>query len=97
MSHTYHTKHEFREMTLGQDISLAKADCVEVVRARLSRHPNGTKAHGLRKDKRRGKAVKYRYAKARFGETDEQSYRLRRLKRAGTRTARRRNKQEENQ
>lgn len=57
-----------------------------------SRHPRGTKASGLRRGKT-GKGL-IALARNRFGVAEEQSFRLRRLRRAGNHTARLRFKKE---
>lgn len=57
-----------------------------------ARHPGGTRASGLRKGKT-GKGLIAQF-RNRFGEAEEQSSRLRRLRRAGNHTVRLKEKKE---
>ena len=71
MGKTFHPKHEFRELVKELGISAAKAQA--------SRHPDGTRAKGLRQlapDK-----IHIYADRNRFGDSYEKSSRMRRLRR----------------
>ena len=108
MSKTYHTRKAFerRMMKIRKAREqLAEESSVTILsslnqfedgltkaKTDLSRHPLGTRAAGLRRDLRGRKTVNdYR---DRFGETEERSSRLRRLRKAAKHSARNQAKNE---
>ena len=83
MSKSYHSKKEYK-----QRVKEVKAFREGVDKDVLARHPNGTRAKGLKRLYRGWwKVSDYR---DRFGEAEEQSYRLRRMRRAVKHAARKR-------
>ena len=71
MGKTFHSKHEFKKLVKEMGISAAKA--------KASRHPDGTRAKGLRQiapDK-----IHIVEDRNRFGDAYEKSSRMRRLRR----------------
>ena len=71
MGKTYHSKYEFKKLSTELRVRAAKA--------KASRHPNGTRAKGLRKmsqDK-----IHIADDRNRFGDSYEKSSRMRRLRR----------------
>ena len=102
MSKSYHSKkeykrrvkvvREFRERVAAVHGSMLATLNVGVDKDALSRHPGGTRGKGLKRVYReRWKVSDYR---DRFGEVEEQSYRLRRLRRAVKHSARKKLKKE---
>jgi hypothetical protein len=69
----------------------AQRDMIVSARHELSRHPEGTKAEGLRKDYT---GWRVRWSRNRFGEVEEKSSRMRILRRSVKHTARLRAKRE---
>ena len=71
MGKTFHSKQEFKKLVKGLGVSAAKA--------KASRHPDGTRAKGLRQmspDK-----IHIADDRNRFGDAYEQSSRMRRIRR----------------
>ena len=102
MSKSYHSKkeyklrvkevREFRERVKAVHGSMLATLNVGVDKDALSRHSGGTRGEGLKGIYRgRWKVSDFR---DRFGEAEEQSYRLRRLRRAVKHSARRKLKKE---
>ena len=98
MSKSYHSKKEykrrlkevkaFRERVAAVHGSMLATLNVRVDKDVLARHPYGTRAKGLKRMYRGWwKVSDYR---DRFGEAEEQSYRLRRMRRAVKHSARKR-------
>lgn len=71
MGKTFHSKYEFKKLAGENRTGAAKA--------LASRHPDGTRAKGLRKDMKG--YLDYKQLKDRFGDAYEQSSRLHRMKR----------------
>lgn len=102
MSKTYHSRKAFEQRMLKIRQArerLAEESSVTVLsslnqfdkglteaKAELSRHPSGTRATGLRRDLRGRRTVKD--FRDRFGEAEERSSRLRRLRKAAKHAAR---------
>lgn len=71
MGKAYHTKHEAREIQMSEAAT-------GLTKIHLSRHPNGTRANGLRKVLRtRMKTAAVSFPRDRFGWAEEKSSRLR--------------------
>jgi hypothetical protein len=71
MGKTYHTKHEARKIQMSDEAT-------RLTTFHLSRHPNGTRANGLRKVLRtRMKTAAVSFPRDRFGWAEEKSSRLR--------------------
>ena len=71
MGKTYHTKHEARKIQMSETAT-------GLTKIHLSRHPNGTRANGLRKVLRtRMKTAAVSFPRDRFGWAEEKSSRLR--------------------
>lgn len=83
MSKTYNTKD-------AQSRKQVRLDSAK--RAGMSRHPDGTRAKGLKQDYKG--MVTVASDRDRFGEAEEQSSRMRRQRRAAVHSARRRLKKE---
>ena len=79
-------EHEASLSTLGE-----QKDIIWSARHLLSRHPQGTKAEGLRKDY---SGQRIHWDRYRFGEAEEKSSRMRRLRRGVKHSARLRSKRE---
>lgn len=71
MGKTYHSKYEFKKLTEELDIRAAKA--------KASRHPDGTRAKGLRKQS--PDKIHIADDRNRFGDAYEKSSRMRRIRR----------------
>ena len=80
------SEHDASISTLGE-----QKDIIWAARHELSRHPQGTKAEGLRKDYSGGRV---HWSRNRFGEAEEKSSRMRRLRRGVKHSARLRSKRE---
>ena len=80
------SEHEASLSTLGD-----QQDIIRSAGHVLSRHPQGTKAEGLRKDY---SGQRVHYSRNRFGEVEEKSSRLRRLRRGVKHSARLKGKRE---
>ena len=95
MSKTHFTKREYWKLMDEEyeGLFFSNVNVPKLVEARLSRHPHGTRAKGLRKDKRGGK-VSYYSLKERFREAEVQSSRLHGIKRGMTHSVRQMGKRE---
>lgn len=71
MGKTFHSKYEFKTLTKELSIRAAKA--------KASRHPNGTRAKGLRKQS--PDKIHIADDRNRFGDAYEKSSRMRRIRR----------------
>ena len=80
------SEHEASLSTLGD-----QQDIIRSAGHVLSRHPQGTKAEGLRKDY---SGQRVHYSRNRFGEVEEKSSRMRRLRRGVKHSARLKGKRE---
>lgn len=81
------------EREAGLSLMKAANDRARAAEKELSRHPGGTKAGGLRKDKK-NQSKSVRGIRDRFGEAEEQSSRMRRDRRALTHAVRAKGKRE---
>lgn len=95
MSKTRFTKREYRKLVDEEykGVFFSNVSVPKLVEARLSRHPHGTRAKGLRTDKRGGKEA-YLWLKERFREAEVQSSRLHAIKRSITHSVRQMAKRE---
>ena len=95
MSKTRYTKQEYRKLMDEEyeGVFISNVNVPKLVEARLSRHPYGTRAKGLRKDKR-GAKFSYYNLKERFREVEVQSSRLHAIKRGMTHSVRQMGKSE---
>lgn len=80
------SEHDASISTLGD-----QKDIIWAARHELSRHPQGTKGEGLRKDYSGGRV---HWSRNRFGEAEEKSSRMRRLRRGVKHSARLRSRRE---
>jgi hypothetical protein len=71
MGKTYHSKYEFKR--LGEELN------VRAAKAKASRHPDGTRAKGLRKQS--PDKIHIADDRNRFGDAYEKSSRMRRIRR----------------
>ena len=71
MGKTFHSKYEFKKLVEELGVSKAKA--------KASRHPDGTRAEGLRKQSR--DKIHIAEDRNRFGDAYEKSSRMRRIRR----------------
>lgn len=71
MGKTFHSKYEFKKLAEGLSVRAAKA--------KASRHPNGTRAKGLRKQS--PDKIHVVEDRNRFGDAYEKSSRMRRIRR----------------
>lgn len=71
MGKTYHSKYEFKKLAEEQGVRAAKA--------KASRHPDGTRAKGLRKQS--PDKIHIADDRNRFGDAYEKSSRMRRIRR----------------
>ena len=85
------TEHELSEHEASLSTLGDQQDIIRSAGHVLSRHPQGTKAEGLRKDY---SGQRVHYSRNRFGEVEEKSSRMRRLRRGVKHSARLKGKRE---
>ena len=85
------TEHELSEHEASLSTLGDQQDIIRSAGHVLSRHPQGTKAEGLRKDY---SGQRVHYSRYRFGEVEEKSSRMRRLRRGVKHSARLKGKRE---